>query len=77
MDREGELAVLSRQQRETDSRIQSLLERFSSIEGSLKDLTNTVTLNPTQSSSSTPRGSYKKIPNGISVSVFQSFFYCF
>jgi hypothetical protein len=69
VDREGELAVLSRQQRETDSRIQSLLERFSSIEGSLKDLTNTVTLNPTQSSSSTPRGSYKKLPNGISVKV--------
>ena len=43
-EREQELAVLARQQRATDDRVQSLLDRFLSIEGTLKDLTNNCTI---------------------------------
>ena len=44
-EREQELAILARQQRTTDDRVQSLLDRFSNIEGVLKDLTNNMSLN--------------------------------
>ena len=68
-EREQELAILARQQRTTDDRVQSLLDRFSNIEGALKDLTN----NMLSTSEANGRNSdvtvgYKKLPRGISVS---------
>ena len=69
LEREQELAVLTRQQKVTDDRVQSLSDRFSNIENALKDLTNSITsnseVNPRNCNSAV---GYKKLPDGILVS---------
>lgn len=70
IERGEQMSVISQQQRKTDERVQSLLERFSIIESTLKDFTNTISQDQVNvpTTIDTASSGYKRLPRGLSVS---------